>query len=146
MKNLIINTSLMESIFTDKNKTPDPESLKASLGSTFHLWQQICDYVLTAYPEGLEQWSWSKHGWSYRIRDKRRAIIYLLPRNGFFKAAFVFGNKATDLIMGSSISALIKAELAAARAYAEGRGIRIDVKDEAVFPDICELIKIKLNN
>jgi hypothetical protein len=136
----------MESIFADKNITPDPESLKASLGSTYHLWQQICDSVMTAYPEGLEQWSWSKHGWSFRIRDKRRAIIYLLPRNGFFKAAFVFGNKATDLIMGSSISGLIKEELAAARAYAEGRGIRIDVIDNSVINDIGELIKIKLNN
>ena len=48
--------------------------------------------------------------------------------------------------MSSSISTEIKMALNSAKAYAEGRGIRIDVKDEAIINDIKELINIKLTN
>jgi hypothetical protein len=37
-------------------------------------------------------------------------------------------------------------ELSAAKVYAEGRGIRIEVKDETVINDIKELINVKLAN
>src|SRR5476649_599033 len=134
----------MNSIFTDKNKIPDNNDLIASLGDTYQLWQLIKDYVISKYPKGFEQWNCSKYGWSFRIKDKKRAIIYLLPRDKFFKVALVFGQKAIDLIMKSNIANSIKSELDAAKVYAEGRGIRIDIKDKMVIGDIKELIDIKL--
>ncbi len=71
--------------------------------------------------------------------------MYLLPRDGFFKVAMVFGQKAFEAVMNSSVSDDIKQELAAAKAYAEGRGIRIDVRSDEPIHDIHLLIDIKLN-
>jgi hypothetical protein len=136
----------MESIFKDNNKMPDNTELEKALGSTYQLWQIIRDYVLLKYPNGTESWDCSKYGWNYRIKDKKRAILYLLPRDKFFKAAFVFGQKATDKILQSQISAAIRKELESTRVYAEGRGIRIDIKDSSLMNDIKELIDIKLAN
>jgi hypothetical protein len=136
----------LESIFKDKNKAPDNNDLEVALGSTYQLWQIIKNQVLLNYPQGVESWSCSKHGWSYRINDKKRAILYLLPRDKFFKVAFVFGQKATDQILQSKISNIIKKELESAKIYAEGRGIRIDVKDDLLMTDINRLIDIKLTN
>ena len=136
----------MKSIFTDKNKLPNDNDLKESLGDTYQLWQLIKDYVISKYPKGFEEWSCSKYGWSLRIKDKKRAIIYLLPRDRFFKVAFVFGQKATDMIMKSQIANSIKTELDSAKVYAEGSGIRIDIKDKMIISDIKELIDIKLAN
>ena len=136
----------MESIFTDKNKLPNDTDLKALLGDTYQLWQLIKDYVISKYPKGFEEWSCSKYGWSCRVKDKKRAIIYLLPRDRFFKVAFVFGQKATDIIMKSQIANSIKTELDSAKVYAEGRGIRIDIKNEMIINDIKELIDFKLAN
>jgi len=136
----------MESIFTDKNKLPNDNDLKESLGDTYQLWQLIKDYVISEYPKGFEEWSCSKYGWSLRIKDKKRAIIYLLPRDRFFKVALVFGQKATDMIMKSQIANSIKTELDSAKVYAEGRGIRIDIMDKMIISDIQELIDIKLAN
>lgn len=134
----------MESIFTNKNKQPNDYDLKETLGDSYQLWQMITDYVSLKYPAGFEEWSCSKYGWSFRIKDKKRAIIYLLPRDRFFKVAFVFGQNATDLIMNSRITVAIKSELDAAKVYAEGRGIRIDINDKVIFDDIKKLIDIKL--
>lgn len=135
-----------KSIFTDKNTTPSNDDLKESLGDTYQLWQLIKDYVISKYPKGLEEWNCSNYGWSFRIKDKKRAIVYLLPRDKFFKVAFIFGQKATDKIMQSQISQAIKTELRSARVYAEGRGIRIDVKDDNIISDIKGLIEIKMAN
>jgi hypothetical protein len=58
--------------------------------------------------------------------------------------AFVFGQKATDKILNSTISDEIKDELCLAKVYAEGRGIRLEVKDNTTLNDIMEMIKIKI--
>ena len=46
--------------------------------------------------------------------------------------------------MKTGISENIKEELNQAKKYAEGRGIRIAIKDDSIFPDIEQLIDIKL--
>lgn len=134
------------SIFQDKLTKPIDQDLVDNLDSTYSLWLQLHDFVFEMYPNGLAEWNYSgkKYGWNYRIRDKKRAIIYLLPRDKYFKVAFVFGQKATDTIMLSGVSRKIKNELARARKYAEGRGIRIDIKDDTKISDIKKLIEIKL--
>lgn len=135
-----------KSIFTDKNIIPNNDNLKESLGDTYQLWQLIRDYVISKYPKGIEEWNCSNYGWSFKIKDKKRAIVYLLPRDKFFKVAFVFGQKATDVIMQSQISQAITTELSSARVYAEGRGIRIDIKNDNIISDIKSLIDIKIDN
>ena len=135
-----------QSVFLDKKKIPSGDDLKISLGKTYELWQRTTEFVARKYSGAIEEWNYpgEKYGWSFRMKDKKRAIIYLLPRNGFFKVALVFGQKATDSILVSRISEEIKEELKSAKVYAEGRGIRIDVKNKAVLKDIFELITIKL--
>lgn len=63
-------------------------------------------------------------------------MIYLLPRDGFFKIAFVFGQKAVDEILKSNITESIKTELKNAKVYAEGRGIRIEVREGSLLNDL----------
>ena len=137
----------MKSIFTDKELEPNAETLKTALGITYKFWQTLVNYIHSVYPEAIEEWNFSKSGgWSFRVKDKKRAIIYLLPRESFFKVALVFGQKATDEVLKSKIATDIKTELESARVYAEGRGIRIEVKDEKKENDIKELINIKIRN
>lgn len=136
------------SCFTDKSIVPDVEMLKKALGETYLLWCKIDEYVHQKYPKAAGEWNFpgQKYGWSFRIKDKKRAIIYLLPRENYFMVAFVFGQKATDEVMNSNVSEFIKQELIDARVYAEGRGIRIDIKDDKLLTGIYTLIDIKLAN
>ncbi|MBT3303274.1 MAG: DUF3788 domain-containing protein [Bacteroidetes bacterium] len=136
------------SIFQDKAIEPIKEDLAKKLNTTDSLWAHLHDFVLEKYPNGLTGWNYpgKKYGWSYRIKDKKRAIIYFLPRDGYFKVAFVFGEKAFNEILNSTISDEIKKELSLAKKYAEGRGIRIEVKNEIIIEDIKKLIEIKLAN
>lgn len=134
-----------KSIFTDGQHIPNKDDLSQALGKTFSAWTEALSYLEYTYPDRTEEWNFSpKFGWSCRIKDKKRAILYLLPRSKFFKVAFVFGNKAIDLIMKSAVATDIKDELQAAKVYAEGRGIRIDINGNSLPQDIKSLIDIKL--
>jgi hypothetical protein len=138
----------MKSVFVDKKKVPTAKDLQEALGATFKLWEAIVAFVKKSYPGAVETWNFpgEKYGWSFRISDKKRVLVYLLPRDGFFKVAFVFGQKATDEILKSGIAESIKTEIKNAKVYAEGRGIRIDVKSKPALGDVKELIKIKISN
>ncbi len=135
------------SIFQDKSIKPDEKSLKKALGIVFKNWQTIHKHVHTKYKDAIDDWNYPgvKYGWSFKIKDKKRAIVYLLPRDKYFKAAFVFGQKAAEEILKTNVSKEIKEELTNAKVYAEGRGIRINVDDNNIN-DVLTLIDIKLRN
>ena len=141
-------TGMEISIFTDKSRVPANDDLVTSLGNTFSYWMALKDFAYEKYPKAIEEWNYpgAKYGWSFRIKDKKRAIIYFLPREKYFLVAFVFGQKATELVLQSDVSNEIKTGLESAKAYAEGRGIRIAVKDEKNLSDIKRLIEIKVSN
>jgi len=134
------------SIFTSKEEVPTDEDLRLRLGDTMTTWVTIREKTLEKYPPAIVEWHYpgSKYGWSLRIKDKKRAIIYLLPRDGYFQVAFVFGQKATDFIMTLEVSDEIKTALAEAKVYAEGRGIYIEVRDDLLSGDILRLVDVKL--
>lgn len=138
----------MKSIFVDKNVQPTTKDLENGLGETFPIWKSFEDFTKENYPDATCEWNFSgeKFGWSYRIKDTKRVLIYLLPRDKFFKTAFIFGQKAMNQIIESDLSESIKSELKVAKANAEGRGIRIEIKDYSNYADIQKLIKIKISN
>lgn len=134
------------SIFIDKTNKPQQKDLATALGKTYKLWQDIISLVYLKYPKAVSDWNFpgQKYGWNFKIKDKKRAIVYLLPRDKKFMVAFSFGQRAFEKIMDSNISEEIKNSLESAKAYAEGRGIRIEVKNQKPLKDISQLIDIKL--
>lgn len=137
----------MQSIFLDKNHEPTTADLQNGIGTTFPIWKEIEAFLLEEYSKVVSKWHFTsaKTGWSFRMSDSKRVLVYLLPRNQYFKVAMVFGQKATDAVLESSISENIKSELKAAKVYAEGRGIRIDIKNDVLLEDVKKLIQIKLS-
>lgn len=130
----------------EKSVLPDDLELEAKLGVSFALWQSLKKYVYDHVPHPAEEWNYpgKNYGWSFRMKSKKRNIIYFLPGDGSFRVAFVFGQKAFDQVMKSDVSDTIKTELSAARVYAEGRGVRIPVNNESILSDIYTLLDIKL--
>jgi len=134
--------------FTDKKSEPGSADLKLILKNTVKLWEHLEKYTMAAYPKAIAKWNYpgEKYGWSFRISDKKRVLMYLLPRKGYFKAGFVFGEKAYNRIMESKISKHIKDELSSVKVYGEGRGIRIEVRNAKLTEDLKQLIDIKISS
>lgn len=137
----------MQSIFNDKNVQPNQSMLEQVLGQeSYGIWNEITEYVLQKDKSYTFNWKFAsaKFGWSCRISDKKRVIIYLLPRDKFFKIAMVFGDKACQQIYDSNIDQSIKTLLQEATNNAEGKGIRIDIRNSELIESIYMMIDIKV--
>ena len=81
-----------------------------------------------------------------KMPSKKRNIMFLIPRRGYFLAVFVFGDKAVEAIVNSSLNQSIITAIKESRKYAEGRGLKIEVKSEKDIENIKILTHIKMNN
>jgi hypothetical protein len=136
------------SIFEDKLKEPVDNDLKKALGDTYEFWNIIKNFLIRHYPSAEEEWKFAgqNYGWGFRLKDKKRVIIYMTPADKFFRFSLVLGEKATQEAMNSKISQATKLAIKAAPVYAEGRGFRSEIKDSKFIEDIKALILIKLKN
>jgi hypothetical protein len=136
------------SIFENKSLIPAESAVAKKLGSTYPIWEGIKKFVFEKYEGAAEEWKFTgkNYGWGFRLKDKKRVIIYMTPQKGYFIVALIFGDKAYKEILKSGISEDIKQTLGKARVYVEGRGIRIEVHNNEPVRDIKQLIEIKLKN
>jgi hypothetical protein len=122
--------------------------LAARLGATKPLWDTLVAHAEATYPPVTREWKSAAKtvGWYLRLVRKKRTILYLLPNDGFFLTAFVFGEKATAAVHASDVPPVVKTTLAEARAYAEGRGIRLETKTAADLATMKTLAAIKMSH
>lgn len=132
------------SIFIDNDNMPDKMALIRALGECFPFWEQVRDYIIKRVPQATDEWSFSKSGWNYRIRDNKRVIIYLMPYKGYFRASLILGKRGINEAKEALLTEPVRAAIIAAKTYAEGTGIRIDVKSDETLNDIRKLIDLKL--
>ncbi len=136
------------SVFEDKATMPDDKMLAKALGTSNRLWQDIKKNLKADYGELIEEWKFygQKSGWILKTLRKKRNLFFFIPLKGSFQISFVFGEKAVAVVEKSGLPQELITELKNARKYAEGRGLRIDVKSSADVENIKRLVEIKINN
>ena len=136
------------SALMDQSRIPDEESLKSILGGAAEAWFTLIKVLSTKYQPISEEWAFTgeKYGWSLRLIYKKRRIVYLIPQAGQFLASIVLGDKAVEAANKSLLPPAILAELNQARKYAEGRGIRLEVKTTEDLNTVELLAAIKVEN
>ena len=88
----------------------------------------------------------NKYGWSLRLRQKGRNIIFLAPCNGCFRVAFSLNERAVDAAKAAHLPRKVAAALEKAPHYPEGTGLRLMVEKASDLPPIRTLAQIKLAN
>ncbi|TKG95119.1 DUF3788 domain-containing protein [Puteibacter caeruleilacunae] len=136
------------SIFDDKLVEPNESQMQTTLGDTYELYQEIRSFIKKTSKEFTPEW---KHygkssGWLLKLYSGKRNVLFVLPCDGYLKTSFIFGVKAVDAVMNSTIPDKHKTALNNARKYAEGRGLQIEVQSWEDVDTVKELIKIKLAN
>ncbi len=136
------------SVFDDKSVKPDSKALVKAIGKTAGYWKKIRSNLENDYGELIDDWKYygQKTGWLLKVLRKKRNLFFCIPLKGSFRMAFVFGEKAVSAVQSSDLPEAIKLELKNARKYAEGRGIRIDVKSAKDVKNIRKLVEIKVKN
>ena len=134
--------------FNDKQVMPNEATLASEIGETKAVLDRICRFIEEETGQLTLEW---KHygktaGWTLKLLSKKRNLLFVGPESGYFIIAFVFGDRAVEAVMKSQLPETIKTELTNARKYAEGRGIRFEIRDDSELENVLQLIRIKLEN
>lgn len=139
---------MIENAFIGKLTQPTPKELAAKLGPSKELWNQLVSEIVKEC--GITDREWNcyspKAGWSLRLKQKKRNIIYLSPCNGSFRVAFVLGEKAMRVARNTEFPANFTKLIAEAPKYPEGSAIRFEVTSADDIAIVKQLAKIKAEN
>jgi len=135
-------------VFIDKLAKPNDQALVRALGKTYPLWAEIEKHIATTLGESIEEWKYygMKSGWTVKTLYKKRNLFFFTACKGYFRIAFVFGDRAVAEIVTSDLPKAMIEEITNAKKYAEGRGIRIDVKTRRDVESVKKLIAFKVMN
>ncbi|MBK6316397.1 MAG: DUF3788 family protein [Blastocatellia bacterium] len=130
----------------DPSQQPQRATLNAYLGAAAPLWSSVIDRARERVPQLAEAWHFAgpKVGWSLRLVDGDRIVVYLTPGEGAFRVGLVLGGKAVAAAREAGLSAAAAAILDAAPRYAEGHGVRFHVAERKDIAPFVELLSIKL--
>ena len=136
------------SAFDDKSKKPQASDLKRTLSRTSTHWDNLITHIVSEYPPLDETWSFSgaNWGWSPRLKQKKRTVLYMTPCRGYFLVGFALGEKAVKAALGSTLPDSVLTIIDGAKKYAEGRAIRIEIRNKKDLENAKKLSSIKMVN
>ena len=135
------------SVFDDKAAKPGEDELARVLGKSLARWIELREWVGAECAPLSEEWTYSgkAYGWSLRLKQKKRAVLYLTPCSGFFRASLALGEKAAAAAHLAQLPESVLALIDDAPRYAEGRAIRIEVRKKADIQVVESIARIKMN-
>jgi hypothetical protein len=137
---------MLPNAFIGKPKKPTEAELAAALGPAKPVWDQLVADLAEQYDVTGQEWnSYSlKAGWSLRLKRKERTILWVGPCRGSFRVAVILGDKAVQAARQSKLPQRVIKMINEARRYAEGTGIRMEMKKPKDIEIVKQLAAIKL--
>jgi hypothetical protein len=136
------------SAFDDKSKAPGLSDLKKMLGRTSVHWDSLITHIASEYAPLDQTWNFpgAKWGWSLRLKQKKRTVLYMTPCKGYFMVGLVLGEKAVKAAHKSSLPVALLAVIDGAKKYAEGRGISLEIRNRKNLDGVKKLAATKMAN
>lgn len=136
------------SVFDDPSREPRQSELAGVLGQSARLWDLLISNLKSGFDPLSEDWVFSgkKWGWALRLKHKKRAVLYLTPSHGFFSAGFALGRKAAEAAHASDLPLSVLNEIDSSQTFAEGRGVRLEVRNDSDVRSVIQLAAIKMAN
>jgi hypothetical protein len=136
------------SAFGDKSKPPQDADLAATLGDTFVHWNELKSLINKKFPPLSIEWGYASKntGWGIRLKQEKRTVLYMTPCEGYFLASFALGEKAVKAAHASDLPISVLDVIDSAKKYAEGRGVRVEVRCAGDVKNVVKLAAIKIAN
>ena len=136
-----------QNAFLGRPDQPTEDELMKALGSVAPLWTELIEEVTIDAGNVTQEWQGTyvkRYGWSLRLRQKGRNIIFMAPCNGCFRVAFSLNDKAVQAAKAEKLPRKVADALANAPHYPEGTGLRLTVYKGSDLTAIRKLAQIKL--
>jgi hypothetical protein len=134
------------SVFADRAAAPGPDDVARVLGPALAWWDAVRDAARSRCAACGEEWGYTGRttGWGLRVKDGRRVVVYLTPREGAFLVSVVLGERAAAGAGRPGLPPRVPELVSGARRHAEGRGVRTEVRSADDVPVAVALVELKL--
>ena len=138
----------MGSNLNDSSKKPTEASLAEALGESGEYWDAVGAILDRECGDAVREWKFygEKYGWHFKVTRSKRALLYLIPKEGSFTAAMALDEDAVAAVRASDLPAELIAEIDGAAIQPEGRPARVEVTSSAAVLTVEKLLAIKLAN
>jgi len=135
------------SIFDNKEIVPNDEDLEDVLKSSLDTYNKLISYLENNYGQLTNEWKFysKKAGWTLRISNKKRNLLFLSPNEDYFLVTLNMGVKVSKMVLDSDVSDNTNELIKEAKVYAEGISILVEVRNEEDLEDIKTILNIRDN-
>lgn len=133
------------SAFADKTHEPTDQELKSVLGRAYSAWVRLIELVSERIVPISQIWGFTgaNTGWGLRLKRNDRVILYMTPRADCFLVSLALGEKAIAAARARKLPASVQEAIESAPKYAEGRGVRFEIRQAREVPAMATLAEIK---
>jgi hypothetical protein len=136
------------SAFADRDLPPQESELAEILGNSQELWDRLESRMDKQFQPLSVDWGFSgkKWGWSLRLKQKARTVLYMTPRHDHFVVGFALGQKAVDAAHESDLPQSMLDMIDDSQKFAEGRAVRVEVRTADDLRNVARIATIKMGN
>lgn len=135
--------------FVGKTTQPTDAELTEALGPAAPLWTDFVGWMASRHGFDHQEWKGvyvNKYGWSLRLMQKKKIVVYLAPCEGCFRVAFNLNGRAYEAAKSTHFPKPVAEVIATAPHYPEGTGVRLTVHRAQDLGPVRKLAEIKLAN
>lgn len=139
---------MASSAFSDRSREPGEKDIADVLGGADSLWRELKLSIASEFDGLVEEWVYSgkNYGWSLRLKQKKRAILYMTPLEQTFRVSLAFGEKAVQAAHQSDLPSPVLCAIDSAPKYPEGRAVRMEITGAEDIRIAARLSAIKMAN
>lgn len=132
----------------NKAHPPTDKDLRSVLGKAYTAWFRLIEIVSDRIAPISQVWGFSgaSTGWGLRLKRSDRVILYMTPREDHFLVSFALGEKAVAATRAHKLPKTVLDAIESAPKYAEGRGVRLEVRQVRDVAALAALAAIKNEN
>jgi hypothetical protein len=134
--------------FLDRDRPPDDASAAALIGALAPVFTALRARLAARHAPVTETWSWSgkAYGWTLALKRKKRAVVYLTPCAGWFRASLALSEDAVVAARTAGLPADVLDLIEGAQRFPEGRAVRIEVRDAATVDVVERLVALRMGS
>jgi Protein of unknown function (DUF3788) len=133
------------SAFADKKNQPTEKDLRSVLVKAYPAWIRLIEIVSDRIAPISQVWGFTSAstGWGLRLKRNDRIILYMTPREDHFLVSFALGDNAVVAARAHKLPTAVLKAIESAPKYAEGRGVRLEVRQAREVSALATLAEIK---
>jgi predicted Zn-dependent protease len=148
LKDNVKNTKKIEMnipVLLDKTTNPNDEKLEEALKVS----KSLFDIMIELTKSYKQEWKFynKKSGWILKIFDKKKALLWIIPYDGYFLASMALReSEYKELLDLSETPTSIKEKLSEAKKYPEGHALGVEVHNDSDFDAIKFVVEWVMKN